>query len=227
MHSQSQTQRALTILELIISIAVILVLIALLNSALQNATVQAARTRDAANLRSMAQSILNYHADHGILPGRVNRGIRIPSTVPPNERDRWVSTMLIDHGYVGEGDDMWSAPLDYGVNQNQIAYVLNNTVESLPRNFFGLRGNTTLPPRRINELIANVRNRGFDENNRQPLGQLWMVTNADGENYGSSATADSIYAIPSHLRTPWNGRHYVFFDGRVELIRKPNYPSHN
>jgi prepilin-type N-terminal cleavage/methylation domain-containing protein len=221
------TDFGLTLLEVLTVIAIVGILAALafpVMGALQN---RAAKTQDMTNLRSMAQAVLLYDTDQGRLPGRLNRGIKVPRFIPANERDRWLSTFLIDAGYVTGNDDQWTSPLNNGANEIEIAYILNNTVQSAPRNFFGLRGSTQLEPQQIINIVANIKDGPYNESNRQPLSEIWMATNADGMNYGSAATGGSQHAVPDAVSTPWNGRHYVFFDGRVEFRTPDNYPSHN
>ncbi len=219
--------RGFTLIELLVVIGIIAVLAALLFPLGQRALGSAGRTEDASNLRSIATAVQTYVSDHGILPGRVNRGIAIPSGVADGDRAKWLSTFLEDAGVVPFHSPMWESPRDYGVNQAGIAYILNNTIRSEPPNFFGRRSNTASnisQPRPLAGLFANV----ADEPDEQgALSKIWLATNADGDNYGSSSTGGSDYAISNELETPWGGRNYVFFDGHVEFRKTGDYPSHD
>ncbi len=218
--------RAFTLIELLVVLGILTILVALLVPVVNGALVKSQRTDDANNLRQIGIAVHQYVSEHGVLPGRVNRGIRIPRTVADGDREKWLSTFLEDAGVVSPNSPMWESPSDYGANRAGTAYILNNTVQSEPPNFFGRRTNTASlvsQPLPLVGLLENVKN-GEDGGR---LSRIWLATNADGENYGSAGTGGSEHAIPEDLRTPWGGRNYVFFDGHVELVAPADYPSHN
>ncbi len=217
---------AFTLIEILVVIGVIAILVAILFPAGAGALRKSQRSKDASNLKQIGAAVHTYVAENGRLPGRVNRGIRIPRTVADGDREKWLSTFLEDLEIVPVDSSMWESPADYGVNEAGTAYVLNNTIHSDPPNFFGRRSNTASSvsePVPLVGLLANVAKGGADENGQ--LSKIWMVTNADGSNYGSSSTAGSEYAIPESLETPWGGRNFLFFDGHVEFLKSGEYPS--
>ncbi len=130
-------------------------------------------------------------------------------------------------GFVAHDSPMWESPADYGVNQAGFAYILNNTINTDPPNFFGRRSNTASNVSQPLPLVGLINNVAGSTDEDGSLSKLWMATNADGENYGSAGTGGSDYAISGNLRTPWGGRNYVFFDGHVEFRKPDDYPSHN
>ncbi|CAN5696376.1 hypothetical protein BH09VER1_BH09VER1_04700 [soil metagenome] len=232
-NSLRQNRGGFSLVEILITVAIIGVLVALSFPAMGKIKESATKTKDANNLQQQAKLVFAYAGDHdNILPGRINRGIAIPSAVTDSsKRTYYLSTVLIDAGYCEGTDGIWKTPVSYGANETGVAYVVNSGKSSLPGYFFGNRsstaGATTYQPHRVVELKANVdpaqnATKGKDQ---EPLSHIWMITNADGENYSSSTTGGLANSVGDAVRTPWGGRNYVFFDGHMEFIKHDDYPS--
>ena len=217
--------KAFTLVELLVTISIIGLLAGLSIPAIGAARASAAKGKDLSNVRQIAGCILAYSAElGGQLPGPVNRGCRMPSKVTSSP-DLWISTLLITNGFAPAGDAFWRAPLqnkNYQTDGIGVAYLVNSENHSDPAEFFG--DPDSKPPRsakRINALIGNVLNHS---NNPLGLSKLWMVTVADGENYGRSRNG----LLPDSARSPTGGRAYAFFDGHAEFFKRTapsTYPS--
>lgn len=224
--------RAFSLMEMMITVAIIGTLAALCMPAWTKIKDNSMRARDISNLRSQALAVLAYAGEHdGILPGRINRGVAIPSTVTTDsKRSYYLSTVLIDAGYCSKDDGIWKTVCAYGADKFGVAYVVNSGKSSVPSYFFGNRsstaGATTYEPKKLVSLKANLdpdqNPKGKDE---EPLSQIWMITNADGENYNSSTTGGLSNSLDESVRTPWGGRHYVYFDAHAEFKKRGEYPS--
>ena len=214
--------KAFTLVELLVTISIIGLLAGLSIPAIGAARASAAKGKDLSNVKQIAACILAYSAElGGQLPGPVNRGARMPSRVPASEINEWISTLLITNGFAPSGDAFWKAPMqnkNYQTDAVGVAYIVNSENYSDPREFFGDPTTTNRPPKRINALIGNM------SNNPVGLSKLWMVTVADGENYGTSRGA----TLPNTARSPTGGRAYAFFDGHAEFFKRTTpstYPS--
>lgn len=229
-----QTNKAFSMVEILTTVAILGVLVALCIPAWGKIKDASGRTKDSNNLKGQANLVFAYASDNeNTLPGRINRGIAIPSSVTSDsKRTYYLSTVLIDGGYCSNDDTIWRSAVDYGANKSGVAYVVNSGQSSLPTYFFGNRsstaGATTYQPKRIVTLKSNLDpskyTQGKDE---EPLSKIWMITNADGENYSSSAAGGVSNAVGDDVRTPWDGRNYVYFDGHVEFVKRGSYPSAN
>jgi len=224
---QNRKSAGFTLIEMLVVIAIIALLTAIVMPSVSRGMRNAKRVREINNLRQMAQAVLAYHAENNRLPGRLNRAVRIPSHVPGNQRERWFSTYMADMGFLPEDDALFSPVIDYGIRESGHGFILNNTVRSDPPNFFGRRSdNTSLirPPVQIHHIRSNIRNQ---DPALEDITNIWMITNLDGQNYGAATTAGSEFSVPADIVTPWGGRHFVFFDGRVEFRKPGEFPSHD
>ena len=213
--------KAFTLVELLVTISIIGLLAGLSIPAIGAARASAAKGKDLSNVRQIAGCILAYSAElGGQLPGPLNRGCKMPSKVTSNP-DRWISTVLISNGFAPAGDAMWKAPMQsktYQTESSGVAYLINSENHSDPPEFFGDPSGSGRAPKRINALIANV------TNNPVGLSKIWMVTVADGENYGTARSG----LLPNNSRSPTGGRSYGFFDGHAEFFKRTSpstYPS--
>lgn len=227
MKTNRTTQNTLgfTLVELLSVLVIVAILAALLVPMIFSGLERGNRAEDTSKMREMAQAVLLFHSAEGRLPGRLNRAVRVPSHIAPNERDRWFSTYMADKGYLPEQDSFWGPVVDYGIAEGGHGYILNNTIHSSPGNFFGRRSNN---PALISEAlrIIELRSNLADELPEvEELSRIWMITNLDGGNYNATATAGSDFSVGGQVKTPWGGRHYAFFDGSVSFIEEGNYPS--
>jgi prepilin-type N-terminal cleavage/methylation domain-containing protein len=221
--------RGFTLTEVLIVIVIIVTLATLgfqLSTTLRK---RAARVKEVGNLRSIAQMVITYQIDSNRLPGPVNRGIRLPSTVSktPTERKKWLSTLLIDEDYLPDTDALWKTLTTNPKTEPDVTYLLNSTIDSAPTYFFGKIASGGDLPKPLIALRSNLKESLSGKPAPQDLSQIWLVCNADDENYGSTV-AGVVNPIEAGTKSEWGGRHYAYFDGRVEFIprMKPSiYPS--
>ncbi|MDQ8208496.1 prepilin-type N-terminal cleavage/methylation domain-containing protein [Coraliomargarita sp. SDUM461003] len=225
MNHKKRTIAAFTLIEMLMVISIIVILAAILIPTVGAVKSRALKSEDVSKIRTMAQAVLLYNSVNGKLPGRFNRAMRVPSFVEDDERDRWFSTTMADMDYLPPNDAFWEPVVDYGIEGSGHGYLLNNTIYSEPPNFFGRRSNTLdkiTQPVSIVSIRANIADGSGDS---EPASNIWMITNVDSQNYSSAATGGSEYFVNGEALTPWEGRHYAFFDARVEFIKEGEYPS--
>ena len=213
---------AFTLVELLVVIAIIAILAALAIPAAQSFLGRGTKAKDVSNIRNISTLVLTYVSDSGRLPGPVFRTVR--NDLFPKSTN-YLDGFLAVRGYVSKNDAIWTTPSGYVTNS---AYLLNNTSKSDPANFFGYPTSTNVV-RPLAALKGNLRaSLNPTVTNTASLGGIWLVTNADGDNYSSDLTEGASSAHPKDLRTPWGGRHYSFFDGSVRFIPRQDpsiYPS--
>ena len=221
LHS-SLHRSGFTLVELLVVISIIGLLAGLAIPAIGAARKSGYKAKDLSNVRQIAGSILNYTAElGGNLPGPVNRGCKMPSKVSDNEINQWISTLLITNGFAPAGDAFWKAPAQtstYKTDAAGVAYIINSENYSDPSEFFGDPSGSGKSPKRMNNLVGNVSNKPVG------LSKIWMVSVADGENYGKSRNA----TLLDSARSPTGGRSYAFFDGHTEFVKRTSpstYPS--
>ena len=213
---------AFTLIELLVVIAIIAILAAIAFPAVQSVLTSGAKARDVGNLQSIAQCVLLYSSENNNrLPGPVYRSTRDERY--PNSTN-YLAGWLDRLGYIPKGGNVWKSPSGYVTNH---VYILNNSIESDPQEFFG-NISPSRAPKTLAALKANV------QSNLQPavtgvvsLAGLWMLANADGENYGPG-TAGATAPHAADVRTPWGGRNYAYFDGSVKFVQRQSpsiYPS--
>ena len=209
-----------TLVELLVVISIIGLLAGLAIPAIGSARKSGYKAKDISNVRQITGAILNYATElGGTLPGPVQRGCRMPSKVPSSEYEQWISTLLITNGFAPAGDAFWKAPAQtstYKTDAAGVAYIINSESYSDPNRFFGDPGKAN--PEKISALKANY------TNGPTGLSKLWMVSVADGENYGTSRNA----TLADTARSPTGGRSYGYFDGHADFVKRTSpstYPS--
>ena len=213
-----------TLIELLVVIAIIGLLAGLAVPAIGTARKSGYKAKDISNVRQITGAILNYATElGGTLPGPVQRGCRMPSKVPSSEYEQWISTLLITNGFAPAGDAFWKAPAQtstYKTDAAGVAYIINSESYSDPSRFFGDPDKANVPPEKIIALKANI----LGPTNTNGLSTLWMVSVADGENYGRSRSA----TLADTARSPTGGRSYGYFDGHADFVKRTSpskYPS--
>ena len=211
-----------TLVELLVVISIIGLLAGLAIPAIGSARKSGYKAKDISNVRQITGAILNYATElGGTLPGPVNRGCKMPSKVSDAQINQWISTLLITNGFAPAGDTFWKAPAQtstYKTDAAGVAYIINSENYSDPGEFFGDPSGNGKTPKRINSLVGNVSNKPVG------LSKLWMVSVADGENYGTSRSA----TLADTARSPTGGRSYGYFDGHADFVKRTTpstYPS--
>jgi len=214
-----------TLVELLVVISIIGLLACLAIPAIGSAKNSGYKAKDLSNVRQITGAILNYATElRGTLPGPVNQGCKYPSKAPTNTD--WISILLITNGFAPAGDAFWKSPTqtsNYQTDAAGVAYIINNEIHSDPPEFFGdpmSASGDMHPPKNIAALIANF------TNGPTGLSNLWMVTVADGENYGSATGAKP--SLADNARSPTGGRSYGYFDGHADFVKRTSpstYPS--
>ena len=212
-----------TLVELLVVISIIGLLAGLAIPAIGSARKSGYKAKDISNVRQITGAILNYATElGGTLPGPVNRGCKMPSKVPVSESPKWISTLLISNGFAPAGDAFWKAPAQtstYKTDAAGVAYIINSENYSDPAEFFGDPSGTGKDPKRICNLVGNL---PPSPTNAVGLSKIWMVSVADGENYGTSRSA----TLADTARSPTGGRSYGYFDGHADFVKRtPQLPS--
>ncbi|MEI7721110.1 MAG: type II secretion system protein [Verrucomicrobiota bacterium] len=212
-----------TLVELLVVISIIGLLAGLAIPAISTARKSGHKAKDLSNVRQITGAILNYATElGGTLPGPANRGCKYPSKDPTNTN--WISVLLITNGFAPAGDTFWKAPSQTSTYKTEtlgVAYIINNENYSDPAEFFG-DPTKAVPtaPEKITALKANY------TNGSNGLSKLWMVSVADGENYGSASGAKP--SLADNARSPTGGRSYGYFDGHADFVKRTSpstYPS--
>jgi len=212
-----------TLVELLVVISIIGLLAGLAIPAIGSARKSGYKAKDISNVRQITGAILNYATElGGTLPGPVNRGCKYPTKDPTNTN--WISVLLITNGFAPAGDACWKPPAQtstYKTDTVGVAYIINNENYSDPKEFFGDPTKAVpTPPEKIIALKANY------TNGSTGLSKLWMVSVADGENYGPASGAKP--SLTDNARSPTGGRSYGYFDGHADFVKRTSpstYPS--
>lgn len=211
---------AFTLIELLVVIAIIAVLAALGVGQLSRATDSAHRAKCSSNIKQLTTAIFTYAADNnGRLPGPVFRGIRDPSvaTVSYLSHSNWLSS------YLGNSTNVWRCPANkaaFNANAGKLVYLLNNQTTTDPSKFFGEASTT---PKEAARTLFAIRSAGQNKYaGKTGRIDIWLVSDIDGENYGSAQNSGQYSLAPKSEPPPHNGgRNYSFLDGHVEFRKRP------
>jgi len=184
---------AFTLVELIVTMAVIAILAAMLFPSASSAIQRAQTTRCAANLHKIGIGVIQYAGENnGQLPSALSYGITTGDTM-----------ILALEPYLENKTKVWDCPSNPQLRAAGFTgYVQGNYASAF---YFGHPGSGALPYTllQINE---------FDRNKR------WLLADMDAWNYANAIIAKAA-PLPVHQK----GRNVLFADGRVEWIAsKPN-----
>lgn len=230
-HSQTFRPRAregaFTLIELLTVIAIIGILAAILIPTVAKVRESAHQSTCASNVRQIALAILTYESENGVLPGPTEREIRRNNRPGENvPKSSWptmnVDMSIILEDYMGRYHESDWGPFQCTSNEQNLradsrwpVFLLMRNIKTNPPSFFGDM-DFNRPPKRLEQIIAA----GFGPRSKQAteLTQIWMVSDIDGGNYGTSSGTGG--DAPLTFPPPHNGgRNYAFFDGHVEYLK--------
>ncbi len=230
--------KAFTLIELLVVISIIAMLISILLPALASARKTAMRLQCSTNFKQMTTAILNYEMDNKSIPGAVYRGVRDPeSHVGLGGWEKYLSHEQWLTHYLGKAYGVWRCPdnqaaYDHPSGGNMV-FLINNQYTTTKRYFFGRTSTSSIPssyipgdaePCSLEDILAAGRE-GTSDYDVKGHGKLWMISDIDGLNYGSSAGTyglDTPTVRPPHLGET---RNYSFFDGHVETLDLDSLPA--
>ncbi len=218
-----------TLIELLTVLAILGILAAILIPVVGSVRASAYRAQCMSNMRQIAQAILLYEGEHGVLPGPIFRRIARPVGDVPDERElNWIFD-----DYVGPRSPVWNCPANERQippeqNPGNLTFLLNNRSGTpVPPRLFGYpREQSFSLPRSVEQIeragISPIARRMTE------LTQIWMISDVDGSNYSASSIGTlSSDSVPIDDRTGpvhEGGRNYVFFDGHAEFRPPGEFP---
>jgi prepilin-type N-terminal cleavage/methylation domain-containing protein/prepilin-type processing-associated H-X9-DG protein len=214
------SRRAFTLVELLASLAIMVILAAVAVAGFSRMGTSAQIARSVSNQTAIAKAVMLYHADKGVLPGPTFNSVSAPEyqqDLPESEQIKNLRRLLRD--YIPERKDAWlgSNPLTAANSTYQVVFMLNNRVTTQPSRFFGYPGSTAVPLRMMQiEAAGRPGTPGFEA--KSP-GKIWMMADADNLNCSFLPAGDKRF-------DPVNGgRVYVFFDGHAEFRKDNDRPA--
>lgn len=189
----TSTRNGFTLIEILVVVAIIGVLAALVVPSLARDQQTATRGNNAANLRQIALAVLTYNSDNNKLPGPIRRGIIVPREIKNSQRMISLASVLIDGNYIKQNansDGIWRSPMNTGSTGSDTSYVVSTTSTTTPQYFFGRdqpdsATNTNHQPKSV-FIIEQLTNNREDLNEKhRGISQVWMMCNADGQNYST------------------------------------------
>lgn len=198
-----------TLTELLVSITIVSVLLALLFSALSSSTNQAHLTGCQANLRAIAIGLSTFAADHQN---------QLPSSVAPGIPLLTWDRALVEGGYV-PGPEVFQCPGDD--NPRQVSLAGDPAVPrsySINSNVFGDESPSGWYPPSDPDRAAD----GYLNRATLPLGKIIMVWDRPSEanwyrQYASMAFSNIASNIDPNLNHQ-TGANYLFADGHIEYL---------
>lgn len=228
---------AFTLIELLTVIAIIGILASILIPVVGKVREHAHRAQCGSNMRQVGLAALAYESEYGHLPGPTERDVQSPLAAPNRRReniskDDWprnnvdfsvlIEDFLLDGGKYDAGDPgpfMCNANLKVAKSNPLIqVFLLARNIHTVPRSFFG--DTDFNDDRAVPKSLDQIKAAGTGTRARQAteLSQIWMISDIDGGNYGSSSGIGGDTPLtyePVHD----GGRNYVFFDGHLDFCK--------
>lgn len=227
--------RAFTLIELLTVIAIIAILASILIPTVGAVRENANQAVCGSNIRGLAQMVLLYEGENGVLPGPVTRmiysplnpdrpGAGTPHDQFSSEQNYCLSVRLEPYmTRYNEGDPgpfFCRTSLDMAQGDTRTpVYIIMRNIRTNPPSFFG---DTDFgPPRRYPKPLSKIVSAGYQSprgREATELSQIWMIADIDSGNWrniGSSAKPLPQTWGPIH----GGGRNYAFFDGHLEHIK--------
>ncbi len=231
--SKNPNSSAFTLVEMLVTVAIIGVLATLAVGQVNRSLERAHGARCAANLKQLTSALFMYAADNNNrLPGPLFRSVRHPSVNPtvsylshtkdPNKassRD-WIMP------YLGDSKGVWRCPGNdaaFDANAGRLVYLINNQNSTDPVKFFG---DPDAKPATDPPTLPAIRAAGqVTYKDATARTDIWLISDIDGENFNSKVSGGGQFSLPATVPPPHNGgRNYSFLDGHVEFRTKPANP---
>lgn len=209
-----------TLIELLTVIAIIGILAAILIPVVGAVRENARKSVCMSNMRQIALACLLYESENGVLPGPNFMRVR---RIDTQERDSREIIWNLE-SYVGPRSDIFHCPTNLmhsnpETNPGGVMFLMNTRSATNPPRFFGYPTGTNQEPKSLEQIQAA--GRIPPASMMRELQEIWMISDADGDNYGWAAE----FPIDSSVRLfHEEGRNYIFFDGHAEFRKRGNYP---
>tara|TARA_B100000683_G_scaffold273057_1_gene317639 strand:- start:234 stop:941 length:708 start_codon:yes stop_codon:yes gene_type:complete len=231
-------KKAFTLIELLVVISIVSLLISILLPALSSARKAAMRLQCSTNFKQMTSAIMTYEMDFKSVPGAVYRGVRDPEAIAGlGGWDKYLSHEKYLTSYLGKAYGVWRCPDNLAATQHvsggKMVFLINNQYTTTKRYFFGRTSTSSIPssyipgdaePCSMEDVLAAGRE-GTDDYETKGHSKLWMISDIDGVNYGSSAGTYGLDSPDTRPPHPGETRNYSFFDGHVETLSLENLPA--
>lgn len=209
-----------TLIELLTVIAIIGILAAILIPVVGAVRENARKSQCMSNMRQVALACLMYESENGVLPGPSFMRVRSVDDQPRDNREiNWII-----ESYVGPRSEVFNCPtnslyLDPQTNPGGVMFLMNTRSATNPPRFFGYPTGANAEPKSLEQIQAAGRLPPASYFTELP--HIWMISDADGDNY---SWANEFPVDPSIRSVHEGGRNYVFFDGHAEFRRRGDFP---